>query len=80
LSARPSMDPDNLTDTLPISGDPPNPINPPPGCRFCTRCPHAEPICSEKMPPLLDGNIGTQVACFMFKDGSGHSKAKRQVA
>ena len=39
LAAMPSSDPDNRTKTPPISGDPPNPIDPPPGCRFHTRCP-----------------------------------------
>src|SRR6266536_1131843 len=39
LAAMPSSDPDNRTETPPISGDPPNPIDPPSGCRFHTRCP-----------------------------------------
>src|SRR5258706_14119144 len=34
LAAMPSSDPDKRTETLPISGDPPNPIDPPSGCRF----------------------------------------------
>src|SRR5206468_2712106 len=38
LAAMPSSDPANRTETPPISGDPPNPIDPPPGCRFHTRC------------------------------------------
>lgn len=80
LSARPSMDPDHLIESLPITGDPPNPINPPSGCRFRTRCPHAETVCAEKMPALAPGQIGTQVACHMLVDGSGHSQAKRYVA
>ena len=40
LSAMPSMDPSRRTLEAPLSGDPPNPINPPSGCRFRTRCPH----------------------------------------
>src|SRR4029077_18709428 len=38
LASMPSMDPDKRTREAPIPGDPPNPINPPPGCRFHTRC------------------------------------------
>ena len=40
LSSMPSMDPDHRTEEAPLAGDPPNPINPPSGCRFHTRCPH----------------------------------------
>ncbi|MBC8790645.1 MAG: dipeptide/oligopeptide/nickel ABC transporter ATP-binding protein, partial [Tagaea sp. CACIAM 22H2] len=50
LSAMPSMDPDRRTQEAPIAGDPPNPINPPSGCRFHTRCPFAEDVCGAKIP------------------------------
>ena len=74
LSARPSMDPRKRTREAPIQGDPPNPINPPSGCRFRTRCPFAEDVCARAEPPLAD--TGTQaVACHMRVAGSGHSKA-----
>jgi oligopeptide transport system ATP-binding protein len=43
-----------------LSGDVPSPINPPPGCRFHTRCPHAEQACRSDVPPLADG-----VACHL---------------
>ncbi|MFZ8899893.1 MAG: ABC transporter ATP-binding protein, partial [Alphaproteobacteria bacterium] len=52
LSAMPSMDPDKRTTVSPLTGDPPNPINPPSGCRFRTRCPFAERVCSEMEPEL----------------------------
>ncbi len=76
LSARPSMDPRRRTKEAPIQGDPPNPIDPPSGCRFRTRCPFAEGVCARIEPTLADS--GRQaVACHMGVPGSGHSKAGR---
>ncbi|WP_235838037.1 ABC transporter ATP-binding protein [Chitinasiproducens palmae] len=40
------------TGTAPLRGDPPNPINPPSGCVFRTRCAHAEDVCAVTVPPL----------------------------
>ncbi|MBC7502920.1 MAG: ATP-binding cassette domain-containing protein, partial [Herminiimonas sp.] len=53
LAAVPSMDPAHRTERPPLIGDPPNPINPPAGCRFRERCPHAEKICSAVAPQLF---------------------------
>jgi peptide/nickel transport system ATP-binding protein len=76
LAAMPSADPDNRTQTPPISGDPPNPIDPPSGCRFHTRCPFAEPLCANATPKLFDlDTMGHQAACYMAIPGSGHSGA-----
>ncbi|MEP6589491.1 MAG: oligopeptide/dipeptide ABC transporter ATP-binding protein [Polaromonas sp.] len=46
-----------------LSGDPPSPINPPPGCRFAGRCPVAEPACSQALPPLREVVPGHWVRC-----------------
>ena len=35
-----------------LKGDPPSPINPPPGCAFAERCPKAQAICKEDRPAL----------------------------
>ncbi len=70
LSSIPSMDPDHRTEVPPLAGDPPNPINPPPGCRFHPRCAHAQAVCAQQMPGLVAG-----VACLMHVPGSGHSAA-----
>jgi peptide/nickel transport system ATP-binding protein len=76
LAAMPSLDPDNRTKEAPIAGDPPNPINPPSGCRFHTRCAFAEGVCSERDPALFaTGNDRHTAACHMVDPGSGHSKA-----
>ncbi len=78
LECRLAVDPSNRIETPPLVGDPPNPINPPSGCRFRTRCAHAERICEERMPALgeWNGNPNNHlVACHMAKPGSGHSRA-----
>lgn len=66
LKSQPTMDPHNRTTEAPITGDPPNPINPPPGCRFHTRCPMAQPICSAVQPELVDTKDGgRRAACHV---------------
>lgn len=75
LSSIPAMDPDQRADQPPLAGDPPNPINPPSGCRFHTRCAHAQPMCAEREPPLERSSGGHAVACWMQVAGSGHPAA-----
>jgi len=76
LAAMPSLDPDRRTQEAPITGDPPNPIDPPSGCRFHTRCPFAEPVCSARNPlPFATGNDRHTAACHMVDLASGHSLA-----
>ena len=80
LDSRPSMDPDRRREEPPLTGDPPNPVNPPSGCRFRARCPSAEPICAETVPPLAPAGPGHVAACLMILPGSGHSRAQRLAA
>jgi peptide/nickel transport system ATP-binding protein len=82
LGAMPSMDPDRRGEQATLTGDPPNPINPPPGCRFHTRCPHAEACCAATEPRLAaDARVGGHyAACHMLVPGSGHSAAPRIAA
>ena len=75
LSSIPTMDPDHRTEQPPLAGDPPNPINPPSGCRFHPRCAHAQAVCSQSMPALSDSVHGQQVACWMHVAGSAHGLA-----
>ncbi|MDD2990766.1 MAG: ABC transporter ATP-binding protein [Zoogloea sp.] len=77
LSAVPSMDPDRRTESSPLAGDPPNPINPPSGCRFRDRCPHAHPVCEATSPALisLPGDPAHQAACHLNDPASGHPGA-----
>jgi oligopeptide/dipeptide ABC transporter ATP-binding protein len=46
-----------------LSGDVPSPANPPSACRFHTRCPKAQPLCSAEEPPLESKGTGTNAAC-----------------
>jgi oligopeptide/dipeptide ABC transporter ATP-binding protein len=64
LAAVPVADPSlHGSERKPLSGDVPSPANPPSGCRFHTRCPKAQPLCSDQDPPLEDKGSGTRVAC-----------------
>jgi peptide/nickel transport system ATP-binding protein len=77
LASRPSNDPARRIEEPPITGDPPNPIDPPSGCRFNTRCPFAEAVC-ETADPVLDRWQGPHshiAACHMLDLNSGHTKA-----
>lgn len=79
LDCRLSMDPSERVEKPPLAGDPPNPVNPPSGCRFHTRCPSAEDVCSSSAPKLGDVLAGGAyqhfAACHMVHPGSGHTKA-----
>jgi peptide/nickel transport system ATP-binding protein len=80
LRAMPSMDPDRRTEASPLSGDPPNPINPPSGCRFRTRCSFAEEVCARVAPRLDTIGGDHDVACHMMVRGSGHSSTHTRAA
>ncbi len=52
LKAIPQPDPRKRRDAVPLTGEAPSPVSPPPGCPFHPRCPFAVPECREAMPPL----------------------------
>jgi oligopeptide/dipeptide ABC transporter ATP-binding protein len=49
-----------------ISGEIPSALNPPPGCRFHTRCPHVMPICRTVAPATTEPAPGHRVACHLY--------------
>jgi oligopeptide transport system ATP-binding protein len=66
LSAVPIPDPTMKRQRIRLQGDVPNPIRPPPGCHFHTRCPIRElPLCSSEKPPLRQTADGHWVACHL---------------
>ena len=65
MAAAPIAAPKARSARLVIEGDVPSPINPPPGCHFHTRCPHAEARCRVDAPPLQEIAPGHVVACHL---------------
>jgi peptide/nickel transport system ATP-binding protein len=78
LGSKPTLDPRRRTTAPPISGDPPNPINPPSGCRFRTRCQFAEEVCARTLPKASAISPTHAVACMMADPSSGHTRAVAQ--
>ena len=65
LAASPVPDPAQRHEDRPLLvGDIPSPANPPSGCVFRTRCPHAQPACGETIPPLAEIAPGHWKACL----------------
>ncbi|HMN26919.1 MAG TPA: ABC transporter ATP-binding protein [Caldilineaceae bacterium] len=67
LSAVPSLDRASWR-PIRLRGEPPNPANPPPGCKFHTRCPLAQARCRVEAPLLQEWLPGRQVACHYALD------------
>ncbi len=65
LSAVPIPDPSVKRKRIVLQGDVPNPIRPPPGCHFHTRCPIAEAHCRVEAPALKQSEAGHWVACHL---------------
>ena len=80
LASRPSMDPDQRRSEPPLLGDPPNPVNPPSGCHFRTRCKHAEQVCSESAPEMSALKGDHFAACLMAGKNNGHTKSQSITA
>jgi dipeptide transport system ATP-binding protein len=62
LASTPAVDPKHRGQRIQLKGELPSPLDPPPGCAFHRRCPHATEICAEQRPELAPHD-GRQVAC-----------------
>jgi oligopeptide/dipeptide ABC transporter ATP-binding protein len=67
LSAIPLPEPGRRSERAVLQGDVPNPIAPPSGCRFRTRCPHARERCAQEVPALRNAD-GHAVACHFWEE------------
>ncbi len=68
LSAIPSLDPDDRGTAQKLIGEIPSPTNPPPGCKFQTRCPNAIDKCRVDEPKLEHSSAGHEVACHRWQE------------
>ncbi len=70
LSAVPVADPDVQPARFArsVAGEPPSPLDPPSGCVFRTRCPHAIDLCRQERPALLAATGERQVACHRWRE------------
>jgi len=67
IAAVPVPDPTSQRIEVVIKGEIPSPVNPPPGCRFHTRCPaYIGDICRTKEPPLINMGGNRLVACHLY--------------
>lgn len=67
FSAVPMPDPTVKMKRVILQGDIPSPVNPPKGCKFCTRCPECMDICKEKAPAFKEIEPGHKVACHLYE-------------
>jgi peptide/nickel transport system ATP-binding protein len=67
---------------VPIEGQPPSPIDPPPGCPFAPRCPYRMERCVLEQPRLepVSGHPGHSSACFLPKDRASRGQVRARPA
>lgn len=80
FSAIPLPDPDLKMKREVLEGDIPSPSNPPPACKFHTRCPRCMPICKEVAPQMIEYNEGHFVACHLYPKPAEAAPAASETA
>jgi peptide/nickel transport system ATP-binding protein len=75
LSAAPDPDravaaADGAVEEDPAHGEPPSLLDPPPGCRFHPRCPHAMPVCAERVPGESLHGEGHSTHCWLYDEAA----------
>ncbi|HVB94937.1 MAG TPA: oligopeptide/dipeptide ABC transporter ATP-binding protein [Acidimicrobiales bacterium] len=77
MASIPEPDPEHQSTHKALTGELPSPLNPPSGCRFRTRCPYAQPRCTDEEPLLREISPGHQVACHfpLVKTSVGQATA-----
>jgi oligopeptide/dipeptide ABC transporter ATP-binding protein len=80
LAAIPRPEPSARRERPVLGGDVPSPLNPPAGCHFHTRCPHAQPVCSQQAPLLEATGDGHSAACHFWREIQAVAPAPQPVA
>ena len=68
LSSVPISDPDSARERIVLTGEIPDPSNPPPGCYFHPRCPYADEVCRQESPPWEEVAPNHYAACHFAKE------------
>ncbi|MFZ0390083.1 MAG: ABC transporter ATP-binding protein [Calditrichia bacterium] len=68
LNAVPVPDPENKRKRVILGGDVPNPVNPPSGCPFHTRCPQRMDICDKQRPAFISFSETHRALCWLYED------------
>ena len=79
LAAIPRAEPNRSSPRSVPRGDVPSPMTATPGCRFHTRCPHAQALCSQQVPPL-EHAAGHGVACHFWREIAPSAPAPSEAA
>jgi peptide/nickel transport system ATP-binding protein len=68
LSAVPVIDPAAQRQVIRLAGDLPSPANPPSGCHFNPRCPHAMPVCRQSYPGATEISATHSTCCYLYSE------------